>query len=111
MNISPSAAGSKGGLLTLRVPENLVSTSAARFREEFSRQLDAAAAACPVLVEVNLSGARFVDSVGLNLLVTVIKRVGAWGGKTRLQVDDPNVNRTLRFTRLDAHAEIVLLSR
>jgi len=94
--------------LTLSIRENLLSTNAAGFREKITRELDQASAARPSLVEVDLCGAKIVDSVGLNLIVMVIKRVQAWEGKVRLLVDDANVARTFRFTRLDTHAEIVM---
>jgi anti-anti-sigma factor len=94
--------------LALSIRENLLSTNAAGFRERITRELDQAAAARPSLVEVDLCGAKIVDSVGLNLIVMVIKRVQAWEGKVRLLVDDANVGRTFRFTRLDTHAEIVM---
>jgi anti-anti-sigma factor len=99
---------SRTNVLTLPIRENLLSTNAAAFREKISRELDAASAARPDMVEVDLRGAQIVDSVGLNLIVMVIKRAQAWGGKIRLLVDDANVCRTFRFTRLDTHAEIVM---
>jgi anti-anti-sigma factor len=95
-------------ILTLLIQESLLSTNATGFRETICRELDAASADRPPLVEVDLRGATMVDSVGLNLLVMVIKRVQAWEGKVRLLVDDANVCRTIRFTRLDTHAEIVM---
>jgi anti-anti-sigma factor len=97
-----------GKVLTLLIRENLLSTNAAGFREKISAELDAAAGGRPPLVEMDLRGARIIDSVGLNLIVMVIKRAQVWEGKVRLLVDDGNVQRTLRFTRLDAHAEIVM---
>jgi anti-anti-sigma factor len=103
-----SPVDSRAGKLTLRIQENLLSTNAAGFREKISRELDAASAARPAVVEVDLCGAKIVDSVGLNLIVMVIKKVTAWEGKVRLLVDDANVCRTFRFTRLDTHAEIVM---
>ncbi len=48
-----------------------------------------------------------VDSVGLNLLVTVIKQTKRAGGSVTLRVGSQNVERTFRFTRLDAHATVV----
>jgi anti-anti-sigma factor len=95
-------------VLTLRIQENLVSTNAAGFRERISSELDAASAGRPAVVEVDLCGAKMIDSVGLNLIVMVIKRVQSWDGKIRLLVNDANVARTLRFTRLDVHSEIVM---
>ena len=98
----------RAGMLVLNIQESLLSTNAASYREKFSRELDQAAAARPSLVEVDLCGAKMVDSVGLNLIVMVIKKAQSWEGKVRLLVDDANVCRTFRFTRLDDHAEIVM---
>lgn len=92
--------------LRLQIREDLLSTNAAEFREKIAGELAAAAATKPGIVEIDLRGARMIDSVGLNLLVMVIKKAQSWQGRTRLIVDDANVRRTLQFTRLDNHAEI-----
>ena len=105
---SDTPATSTFGFCRLEIREDLLSTNAGRLRTRITQELDAASTARPSVFEVDLRGARIVDSVGLNLLVMVIKRVRTWGGKTRILLDDSNVRRTLQFTRLDSHADIVL---
>ena len=48
-----------------------------------------------------------VDSVGLNLIVTLLKRVSKSGARMQIAYSSPNVLRTLTFTRLDKHVELV----
>jgi len=108
MNSHSDSPVSSVGFFRLEIREDLLSTKAVPLRTRITQELDAASATRPSLFEVDLRGARIVDSVGLNLLVMVIKRVRTWGGKTRILLDDSNVRRTLQFTRLDSHAEIVM---
>lgn len=92
--------------LTLAVPGDILSTNAEDLRAKLFADLKSADAACG-LVEVDLSRASMVDSVGLNLLVSIIKHVKARSGSVRFLVGNSNVERTFRFTRLDSQAEIV----
>jgi len=48
-----------------------------------------------------------VDSVGLNLVVTVLKHVQKRGARMRVAYSALNVLRTFTFTRLDKHLELV----
>jgi len=48
-----------------------------------------------------------IDSVGLNFVVTILKAVQANKGKLEVVYANPNVHRTLLFTRLDKHATLV----
>ena len=48
-----------------------------------------------------------VDSVGLNLLVSLIRELTARDKKLRLLVSSKHILRSMRFTRLDTLAEVV----
>jgi anti-anti-sigma factor len=54
-----------------------------------------------------VSTAKMIDSVGLNFVVTILKAVQANKGKLEVVYANPNVHRTLLFTRLDKHATLV----
>ena len=58
-------------------------------------------------IDLDLSRATMVDSVGLNLIVSVIKHVKGRDGSVRFLIGNNNVERTFRFTRLDSQAEVV----
>ncbi len=90
------------------VPGDLTSTTAPAFRSEIDQKLAAAAKESPSLslVEINLKNARMVDSVGLNLLVSIIKQVKDRGGSVKIVIAHPNIQRILTFTRIDKHAEV-----
>ncbi len=57
-------------------------------------------------LKLDLTGAKMIDSAGLNLIVSVIKAVKARGSNVRATVGNPNVYRTFIFTRLDKQCEL-----
>jgi anti-anti-sigma factor len=61
----------------------------------------------PRTVEIDLRRASMVDSVGLNLLVAVLKKAKALGSRTRFVISDNSVARIFQFTRLNEHADVV----
>ncbi|MFA5263366.1 MAG: STAS domain-containing protein [Opitutaceae bacterium] len=91
-----------------KVPGDLTSTTVPAFRAEVDQKLAQTVKDSPglSLVEIDLKGARMVDSVGLNLLVSVIKQVKDRGGAVRILIAHPNIQRILTFTRIDKHAEV-----
>ena len=58
--------------------------------------------------EMDLRSARMVDSVGLNLLVWLWRAVATRGGRLRLKISSPNIDRTFRFTRFCERVEVEL---
>jgi anti-anti-sigma factor len=85
---------------------DVLSTNAAGLKVEAMAALASADAVWDFL-EVDLSAAKMVDSVGLNLLVTIIKAVQARDRKIRIRTSNSHVRRALKFTRLDQLAEVV----
>lgn len=63
----------------------------------------------PRSIALDLSAARLIDSVGLNLIVSVLRRVKQYGGSARIKVGHPTVRRMMAFTRIDQHAEVVMV--
>jgi len=62
-----------------------------------------------MVLELDLTQARFVDSVGINLLVLMIRRMKETGGSVRIRIANANIKRVLSFMRVDQHAEIILV--
>jgi len=60
--------------------------------------------------EIDLRSAHMVDSVGLNLLVWLWRAITARGGRLRLKISSPNIERTFRFTRFCERVEVELAS-
>lgn len=89
----------------VHIPGDILSTNAETVRDFIFSELGASGTLRDVTID--LSRAVMVDSVGLNLLVTVIKQTKRAGGSVTLRVGSQNVERTFRFTRLDAHATVV----
>jgi anti-anti-sigma factor len=59
------------------------------------------------MLELDLSSATMIDSMGLNLLVFFLKLATEKGAKMRIRIKDNNLNRLLKFTRLNEHADIL----
>ena len=58
-------------------------------------------------LRVDLTHARMVDSVGLNFLVSIIKRMRAEERGVELVVSHPSVIRALSFSRLDSQVTML----
>jgi anti-anti-sigma factor len=89
--------------LALKVSGDLVSTNAEIFRKEVGGLLASADGAGRKwsLFSLDLTAAKMVDSVGLNLVVALLKRVQERGAKLQIAYTNPNVLRTFVFTRLE----------
>ncbi len=92
-------------------PGDLTSTTAKAARESLERVIaESPASQTPqALLEIDLTQARFVDSVGINLLVLMIRRMKESGGSIQIRISNPNIKRVLSFMRVDQHAEVILV--
>lgn len=88
----------------LRIADDLVSTNAGAVRSQFEAQI---APEGWRVFQLDLSGARIVDSVGLNLIVMMLKRARKQGARMQILYSSRNILRTFIFTRLDRHIEMV----
>jgi len=93
--------------ITARIPGDLISTSAGAVRDALKQLLDAPDTLQGVhAVVLDLRAAAMIDSVGLNLIVAVLRASNRLGASMKIIHNDPNVNRILLFTRLDEQLEI-----
>jgi anti-anti-sigma factor len=95
--------------LRLLVPGDLLSTNVESLRKHCFEFLDAHPTT--QTLEVDLRRATMVDSVGLNLLVLMIRQVKKTEGKVRLLIADESLMRVFRFTRLTSQAEVQFLAQ
>ena len=88
---------------------DLISTNAATLREQLSDVLDPAADSHYEwhTLRLELNSTRMVDSVGLNLIVAILRAAQKADRKMQVTYTNPNVLRTFQFTRLDQHIELV----
>lgn len=103
----PFAGATEDRRQRLDIAGDILSTSSESIRQQLTVCLDAAGPSAIGVFDLNLRATRMVDSVGLNLLVWLIKQVNERGGKLRIWVADPNLLRVFQFTRLDRHAEVI----
>ena len=96
-------------LLSIHIPADLTSTSVREFQAAIlGAMLVPEGSVAPwQTVALHLTAAKMVDSMGLNLIIKILKIAQAAGGRMQVIYHDPNVHRTLLFTRLDRHVELV----
>jgi anti-anti-sigma factor len=94
--------------LTVVFPGDVVSSNAAALQSELFALLESPAVKRGPWdrLEADLTAAKMVDSVGLNLLVTVVRTLTAEQKKMQVSVTALHVERALKFTRLDRLMEI-----
>lgn len=96
---------------TLRVlfAHDILSTNAESLRTELMSIVDAPSLAPTSwdCLEADLSGARMVDSVGLNFIAGIVKVLQKRGKRLRVRTASPHIRRAFKFTRLDQLAEVV----
>jgi anti-anti-sigma factor len=95
--------------LTVRVDGDLVSTTTASVRGDIDRLLASMDDPWPAgtTLQLDLARAKMIDSMGLNLVVSLLKAAQKQGGRLRVAYADANVLRILTFTRLDKQLELV----
>jgi anti-anti-sigma factor len=91
------------------IPGDLTSTSFDQAKlSVFQAMADADARRDPWrTLRIDLGNARMVDSVGLNLLVHVIKHVEQHGHHLEIVISHPSVARAIAFTRLDTKLTVI----
>jgi anti-anti-sigma regulatory factor len=96
-------------IIVFSPPGDVLSSNALDLRASVQALLDSEGADPDKwdLLEIDLRRARMVDSVGLNLLVQLLKVAGERGKNLRVRINSLSLQRMFRFTRLDRHAEIV----
>lgn len=94
--------------LTISLPGDLLSTNydtvGAELNQIFSSE-EVTMAEWDYLV-FDLRQARLIDSMGLNLIVSILKQMKNRSAKVRMQITSRTIHRTFLFTRLEKHMEI-----
>lgn len=96
--------------LHLTIPGDVLSTNAKQIRAEILSLLETTSvktAGWTTLI-LDLSAAKVIDSVGLNLIVGLYKEAKKRGAKTHALISSTNIQRTFAFTRLDAHIQVLM---
>ena len=103
------SAESGASTFTLALPGNILSTNVQEVRVQLTGALGdpRSAAGALEVFELDLTRAQMIDSVGLNLIVWLLKAGRERRARLRLLVASVHVERTLQFTRLDQQVEVV----
>ena len=96
--------------LSVTIPGDLLSTNAEQTRIEIFAlfETEAVKTAGWTTLQVDLTAAKMVDSVGLNLIVAIYKEAQKRRAKTIAVISNPNIQRTFLFTRLDKHLQVIM---
>ena len=99
---------SGSGVLHVAVPGDILSTNADALRDELFGVLESAdiRSASWNTFRLDLTAAQMVDSVGLNLIVSLVRVVKARNGKVEATIRSANIYRTFLFTRLDKQIQL-----
>ena len=106
---NPHQIEPEANTFTVSLAGNILSTNAQEVRGQLSKALNDPRSAPGSLgvFELDVTRAQMIDSVGLNLIVWLLKAVRERQARLRLLVASVHVERTLQFTRLDQQAEVV----
>jgi anti-anti-sigma factor len=100
---------SQNNLLSIKIPGDLTSTNV----RDLALEIEPALALPPgqaapwKTVALHLPNAKMVDSMGLNFIVKIYKAAHQAGARMLVVCPNPNIHRTLTFTRLDQQVELV----
>jgi anti-anti-sigma factor len=106
MSTAPSSFSSTSPSISCIAPGDITSTHEAAFRAQLDQLMVSAPAGWRVLM-IDLQATRMIDSKGLNLLVSVVKRLRSEDRDVKLVGPQPAIRRIIAFTRLDRHALVV----
>jgi anti-anti-sigma factor len=97
--------------LRLTFPGDLLSTTTDQARKEIMAILELVPVKSSgwTTLALDLTAAKMIDSVGLNLVVSLYKTARKAQAKTTAVISNPNVQRTFLFTRLDTHIQVVMV--
>lgn len=95
--------------LSIEIPGDMLSTNVEILRQEIFAILDTDMIRLGswTILALDLTHAEMIDSMGLNLLVDVIKHVQQRGARITATLTNPQVHRTLLFTRLNRYMDII----
>jgi anti-anti-sigma factor len=104
-----------GKILRIDVAGDLLSTNFDQVNNALQEVLDGEAvkASSWSTLLLDLTTAKLIDSMGLNVLVGLVKRIGAppRNGRIKTRITSPTIHRTLLFTRLEKYMEVELVGK
>lgn len=95
---------SDGELLVLKIKGDILSTNAEERANQIGEALDSHREIKAVKLDMN--AAKMVDSVGLNMLLGVIKTVIERGAEITFHISSPSIHRVFLMSRFDKLAKI-----
>lgn len=96
VSVDGAGAGGAGGQYEVRLVGELDLSTAPQLRDELARL----AAGGATMVTVDLSELAFLDSTGLSVLTTGLKRLRQQGGELALRSPTPSTRKVLEITGL-----------
>ena len=99
--------------LEVTIPGNVLSTNADQIKAEVLGLMDSKfmKSGAWTHLKLDLTGAKIIDSVGLNLVVNFYKEAKKRGATTTALLSSANIQRTFMFTRLDSYIQVILVAK
>lgn len=97
------------GVLHVSLPGDVLSTNVDSLSKSFTEMLNSSAVSGGrwTRLVLDISKAKMVDSMGLNLIVSLVRQVKTRGAKLEVRINNPNIHRTFLFTRMDQQVDLV----
>lgn len=98
------------GVLDVRLPGDVLSTNVDALSKSFTEMLNSPTVSGGkwTRLVLDISQAKMVDSMGLNLIVSLVRQVKNRGARLEVRISNPNIHRTFLFTRMDQQVDLVM---
>lgn len=98
------------GVLHVSLPGDVLSTNVDSLSKSFTEMLNSSAVSAGrwTRMVLDLSQAKMVDSMGLNLIVSLVRQVKNRGARLEVRISNANIHRTFLFTRIDQQVDLVM---
>ena len=97
--------------LTITLKGDILSTNAEEFSGNINRLLKKHKLAGWDELKLDLNSARIIDSMGLNMILNIVKQVQAAGKSMKIHISSSAIQRVFQFSRLDQAVEIAFKKR
>ncbi len=102
----PSTYNSETGELHVTIPGDVLSTNAEERASDITGLIQKHQGF--QMLELDLTSAKMVDSMGLNMLLAMVNRTRQTGAKVKIVISNPLIQRVFQFARLGEIATIEL---
>ncbi len=97
--------------LTITIKGDILSTNAEELSGKINKIFTKHKTASWEKLKLDLNSARIIDSMGLNMILNIVKQVQKAGNSMKIHISSPAIHRVFLFSRLDKAVDIVVKKR